>query len=61
MKRILDKSYEKDEFFKKWLIGLSPRTKEGYAKDYHGWHTFIGLTPTEQIKKLEQNSNLQRL
>ena len=51
MKKILDKPYEQDEFFKKWLIGLSPRTKENYTTEYHEWHVFIGLTPTEQIKK----------
>jgi archaellum component FlaC len=51
MKKILDKPYEKDEFFKKWLVGLSPRTKENYSNEFHEWHTFIDMTPTEQIKK----------
>jgi hypothetical protein len=32
MKKILDKPYEKDEFFKKWLVGLSERTKKNYSK-----------------------------
>ena len=51
MKKILDKPYEKDEFFKKWLVGLSERTKKNYSNDFHDWHIFIGMTPTEQIKK----------
>jgi len=51
MKKILDRPYEKDEFFKKWLVGLSPRTKKNYSNEFHDWHIFIGMTPTEQIKK----------
>lgn len=51
MKKILDKPYKKDEYFKKWLVGLSPRTKENYSNEFHDWHIFIGMTPTEQIKK----------
>jgi len=51
MKKILDKPYEKDEYFKKWLVGLSPRTKENYSNEYHDWYIFIGMTPIEQIKK----------
>jgi hypothetical protein len=51
MKKILDKPYEKDEYFKKWLVGLSPRTKENYSNEFHDWYIFIGMTPTEQIKK----------
>ncbi|MCW4003440.1 MAG: site-specific integrase [Candidatus Bathyarchaeota archaeon] len=51
MKKIFENSYEQDEFFRKWLIGLSPRTKENYCTEYHEWHTFIGMTPTELIKK----------
>ena len=51
MKKILDKPYEEDEFFKKWLVGLSPRTKKNYGNEFHDWYVFIGMTPTEQIKK----------
>lgn len=51
MKKILDKPYEKDEFFKKWLVGLSERTKENYSNEFHDWFIFIDMTPTEQIKK----------
>jgi integrase len=51
MKKILDKPYLKDEFFKKWLVGLSARTKENYSNEFHEWHVFIGMMPTEQIKK----------
>jgi hypothetical protein len=51
MKKVLNKPYEQDEFFKKWLVGLSPRTKENYALEFHDWFVFIGMTPTEQIRK----------
>jgi len=51
MKKIVDRSYEQDEFFKKWLVGLSERTKENYSKEIHGWILFVDMTPTEQIKK----------
>jgi hypothetical protein len=45
MKKVLDKPYEKDEFFKKWLVGLSERTKRNNSNDFHDWHIFIGMTP----------------
>jgi integrase len=51
MKKILDKPYEKDEFFKKWLVGLSPRTKKNYSNEFHEWFIFVDMTPTEQIRK----------
>jgi hypothetical protein len=50
MKKILDKPYEKDEFFKKWLVGLSPRTKENYSNEFHDWYIFIGMTPTARAR-----------
>ena len=51
MKKILDRAYEQDEYFKRWLVGLSERTKENYATEIHDWIVFIDMTPTEQIKK----------
>jgi hypothetical protein len=51
MNKVLDKPYEKDEFFKKWLVGLSPRTKKNYSNEFHEWFTFVDMSPTEQIKK----------
>ena len=51
LKKILDRAYERDEFFKKWLVGLSERTKENYSKEIHGWITFVDMTPTQQVKK----------
>ena len=51
MKKILDKPYENDEFFRKWLVGLSPRTKENYSLEFHDWFIFVDMTPTEQVKK----------
>lgn len=40
MKKILDRAYEQDEYFKKWLVGLSPRTKENYSREIHDWIVF---------------------
>ena len=51
MKKILDRAYEQDEFFKRWLVGLSERTKQNYSNEIHGWIVFVDMTPTEQIKK----------
>jgi len=50
-KKITPKPYEKDKYFKQWLIGLSPRTKKNYREEYGKWNEFIGMTPTEQIQK----------
>jgi integrase len=61
MKKILDKPYEKDEFFKKWLVGLSPRTKKNYGNEFHEWFVFIDMTPTEQIKKRMQDLTTQNI
>lgn len=51
MNKVLDKSYENDEFFKKWLVGLRPRTKRNYSDEIHDWFIFTGMSPTEQIQK----------
>ena len=61
MKKILDKPYLKDEFFKKWLVGLSTRTKENYSNEFHEWYVFIGMMPTEQIKKRMQDLTTENL
>ncbi len=44
MKKILERSYEKDEFFKKWLVRLSERTKENYSNEFHDWIVFVDMT-----------------
>jgi hypothetical protein len=51
LKKIINRAFEQDEYFKKWLIGLSPRTKENYSNEFPDWLNFIDMTPTEQIKK----------
>lgn len=51
MNKVLDKPYKQDEFFKKWLVGLSDRTKENYTDEIHDWIIFVDMTPTQQIKK----------
>ena len=55
MKKIINNPEVNDEFFKKWLVGLSERTKENYTKEIHQWILFINMTPTEQIKKRMHN------
>lgn len=50
MKKIVDRTSEQDKYFKKWLIDLSPRTKENYPNEFPDWLPFIGMTPTEQVK-----------
>ena len=57
MKKIINRAFEQDEYFKKWLIGLSPRTKVNYSNDFPNWLTFIDMTPTEQIKKRMHDLN----
>jgi hypothetical protein len=51
MKQKIERPYEKDKFFKKWLVGLSERTKENYTQEFDAWYVFVGMTPTEQIEK----------
>ena len=61
MKKIIDRNFEQDQYFQKWLIGLSPRTKINYANDFPNWLTFINMTPTEQIRKRMHNLTSQDL
>ena len=55
------KPYEKDEFFKKWLVGLSERTKENYTNKIGEWIVFVGMSPTEQIKKRMHDLTTQNI
>jgi integrase len=61
MKKRIEKPYEKDSFFKKWLVGLSERTKENYTNEFNEWFVFIGMTPTEQIQKRMHDSTTQNI
>lgn len=61
MKKILDRAYEQDEFVKRWLVGLSQRTKENYSKELHGWLVFVGMAPEEQIRKRMRDTASQDL
>ena len=61
MKKIINRDFEQDQYFKKWLIGLSPRTKQNYSNDLPNWLTFIDMTPTEQIKKRMHDLNSEDL
>ncbi len=47
MKKILDKNYEQDEYFKRWLVGLSPITKQNYTERVHDWIAFVNMNLSE--------------
>jgi hypothetical protein len=51
MKSKIERPYEKDKYFQKWLVGLSERTKENYTQEFDEWYNFVGMTPTQQIEK----------
>ena len=61
MKKIINRDFEQDQYFKKWLIGLSPRTKVNYSNDFPNWLAFIDMTPTEQIKRRMHDLNSEDL
>jgi len=42
---------ENDVYVQRWLAGLSAETKRNYLMQIRDWFTFVGMTPTEQIKK----------
>ncbi len=46
-----DRPYENDQYIASWLTGLSPKTKENYPDFLQGFLTFVGLSPTEIIRK----------
>jgi hypothetical protein len=43
--------YENDPYIKRWLTGLSPKTKENYPNFFQDFLTFVNLSPTEIISK----------
>jgi hypothetical protein len=43
--------FENDPYIKRWLTGLAPKTKENYPDFLEDFLTFVGLSPTEIIKK----------
>jgi integrase len=49
-KPYLDRSYFKDEYVQKWLVGLAEKTKRNYLFGFKDWLDFIQMSPTEQIK-----------
>jgi hypothetical protein len=61
MKKRIEKPYEQDEFFKRWLVGLSDRTKENYTQNIQEWIVFVGMTPTEQIQKRMHDLTTQNI
>jgi hypothetical protein len=41
-----------DPFVKEWLPKVGARTQKNYKQRYPKWLSFIGMTPTEQFKKM---------
>ena len=48
-------NYKEDEFYQRWMNGLSQRTKENYGQQIKNWIYFINMTPTEQVQKRMHN------
>lgn len=46
---------QNNKYVKKWLNGLSERTKKNYLREFPLWVSFIKLNPTEQITKRLQD------
>jgi hypothetical protein len=42
---------QNNEFVKKWLTGLSERTKQNYLREFPKWQNFIKVSPQKQIEK----------
>jgi len=51
MKKILDRTCEQDEYFKRWLVGLAKEPNRTMPPKSMTGKFFIGMTPTEQIKE----------
>ena len=48
--------WEQDPYAQKWLENLgTDTTREGYRPIFDDWVAFIGMTPTEQIKRRIEN------
>jgi len=50
-KPFINRDYIQDEYFKRWMVGLSDKTKRSYNFAFKEWLDFIGMSPTEQILK----------
>lgn len=55
-KPFINRDYTEDEYFKRWMVGLSDKTKRSYNFAFKDWLDFIGMTPTEQILKRGKDS-----
>jgi hypothetical protein len=51
MSKQLNKPYTQDPYFKRWMAGLSDRTKQNYTERIQNWITFMGMDLTPQVTK----------
>jgi hypothetical protein len=58
---IITENQNNDPYIKKWLTGLSERTKQNYLREFPKWVSFVKLNPTEQINKRLKDLTSQNL
>ena len=51
MSKQSNKPYTQDPYFKRWMAGLSDRTKQNYTDRIQNWITFTGMDLTQQVTK----------
>lgn len=59
MNKQSNRPYEQDPYFKKWLTGLSERTKHNYTNTIQDWITFTNMTLTQQVNKRMHDLTVQ--
>ena len=47
----MNKEWLSDPYVKRWMTGLKGKTPQNYKDRFPQWLTFIGMTPTEMIRK----------
>ena len=57
----MNTEWQKDSYVERWLTGLKQRTKNNYKERFPQWLTFIGMSPTEMIKKRMHDITTQDL
>ncbi|MCW3984643.1 MAG: tyrosine-type recombinase/integrase [Candidatus Bathyarchaeota archaeon] len=55
------KPYTQDPYFKRWMSGLSERTKLNYTERIQNWITFTGMDLTMQVSKRMRDLTSQDL
>ena len=61
MSKKVNKPYTQDPYFKRWMAGLSDRTKQNYTDRIQNWITFMGIDLTSQVTKRMNDLTAQDL